>query len=126
MSENKTRRSGGRAARQAMRAAPLADNVRPIRAGMEGGTYKPLSDHSVQRIHETALKALETIGMADAPKSGIDVLVKAGAVLGDDGRLRFPRSVIEDALAMAAKKITLFSRDGKNDLELYGNRVHYG
>jgi len=126
MSENKTRRSGGRAARQAMRAAPLADDVRPIRAGMEGGTYKPLSDQDVQRIHETALKALETIGMADAPQSGIDILVKAGAILGDDGRLRFPRSVVEDALALAAKKITLFSRDGKNDLELYGARVHYG
>ncbi|MFK5998737.1 MAG: trimethylamine methyltransferase family protein [Rhodobacterales bacterium] len=126
MSENKTRRSGGRAARQAMRAAPLADDIRPIRAGMEGGTYKPLSDQDVRRIHETALKALETIGMADAPQSGIDILVKAGAILGDDGRLRFPRSVIEDALAIAAKKITLFSRDGENDLELYGNRVHYG
>lgn len=126
MSGTKTRRSGGRAARQALRSAPLTDDIRPIRAGMEGGTYKPLSDQDVQRIHETALKALETIGMADAPQSGIDVLVKAGAILGDDGRLRFPRSVIEDALAMAAKKVTLFSRDGKNDLELYGNRVHYG
>lgn len=126
MSDTKTRRSGGRAARQALRAAPLTDDVRPIRAGMEGGTYKPLSDHDVQQIHETALKALETIGLADAPQSGIDVLVKAGAILGDDGRLRFPRSVIEDTLAMAAKKVTLYSRDGKNDLELYGNRVHYG
>jgi trimethylamine--corrinoid protein Co-methyltransferase len=126
MSENKTRRSGGRSARQALRAAPLTDDIRPIRAGMEGGTYKPLSDRDVQRIHETALKALETIGLADAPQSGIDVLVKAGAILGDDGRLRFPRSVVEDTLAIAAKKVTLFSRDGKNDLELYGNRVHFG
>ncbi len=126
MSGNKTRRSGGRAARQALRAAPLTDDIRPIRAGMEGGTYKPLSDRDVLQIHETALKALETIGLADAPQSGIDVLVKAGAILGDDGRLRFPRSVVEDTLAIASKKVTLFSRDGKNDLELYGNRVHYG
>ncbi len=126
MSENRTRRSGGRSARQAMRAAPLTEDVRPIRAGMEGGTYKPLSDNDVLKIHEAALKALETIGMADAPQSGIDILVKAGAILGDDGRLRFPRSVIEDALAIAARKVTLYSRDGKNDLELYGTRVHYG
>ena len=37
-------RSGGRAARQALRKAPLTEDVRPIRAGMNGGTYKPLSD----------------------------------------------------------------------------------
>ena len=61
MSGNKTRRSGGRSARQAMRAAPLAENIRPIRAGMEGGTYKPLSDSDMERIHQTALTALETI-----------------------------------------------------------------
>ncbi len=126
MSENRTRRSGGRAARQAMRAAPLTEDTRPIRAGMEGGTYKPLSDADVLKIHEAALKALETIGMADAPPSGVEILTKAGAILGEDGRLRFPRSVVEDALAVAAKKVTLHSRDGKNDLELYGNRVHYG
>ncbi len=126
MSGNKTRRSGGRAARQAMRAAPLAEHIRPIRAGMEGGTYKPLSQRDMERIHETALQALETIGFADAPPSGVEILTKAGAILGDDNRLRFPRALVEDMLAKAAKEVMLYSRDGKNDLTLSGNRVHYG
>lgn len=121
-----TRRTGGRAARQALRAAPLADNVRPIRAGMSGGTYKPLSDAEVQRIHNAALEALETIGLADAPPSGVEILTRAGAILKDDGRLYFPRALVEDMLAVASREITLCSRDGKNDLELYGDRVHYG
>ena len=30
----KSRRAGGRAARQALRAAPLADDIRPVRPGM--------------------------------------------------------------------------------------------
>ncbi|GHA43395.1 methyltransferase [Amylibacter ulvae] len=126
MTTKTTRRSGGRAARQAMRAAPLAEDIRPIRSGMEGGNYKPLSDAEVLRIHHAALDALETIGLADAPPSGVDVMTKAGAILGDDGRLRYPRALVEDMLAKAAKKVTLYSRDGKNDLELWGNRVHYG
>jgi trimethylamine--corrinoid protein Co-methyltransferase len=126
MPENKTRRSGGRAARQAMRAAPLAENIRPVRAGMDGGTYMPLSQNDIARIHETALLALETIGLADAPASGVEILTQAGAVLGDDNRLRFSRALVEDMLGKAAKQITLHSRDGKTDLELYGNRVHYG
>lgn len=120
------RRSGGRAARKALRAAPLTDDIRPIRPGMEGGTYRPLSDADILSIHNAALEALETIGLADAPPSGVDYLTKAGAILGDDGRLRFPRAVVEDALAKAAKSITLHGRDPKHDLDLNGNRVHYG
>jgi len=120
------RRSGGRAARQALRAAPLTDDIRPIRAGMEGGTYKPLSDAEVLKIHNTALDALEKIGLADAPPSGVKILTGAGAILGNDGRIRFPRALVEDMLTKANKEITLYSRDGKNDLILSGNRVHYG
>lgn len=120
------RRSGGRAARQALRAAPLTDDIRPIRAGMEGGTYKPLSDAEVLKIHNTALDALEQIGLADAPPSGVKILTDAGAILGNDGRIRFPRALVEDMLTKANKAITLYSRDGENDLILSGTRVHYG
>ena len=120
------RRSGGRQARKALRAAPLAQDIRPVRAGMSGGAYRPLSEIDVQNIHHAALDALEQIGLADAPPSGVEVMTNAGAILGEDGRLRFPRALVEDMLDKAAKSITLYSRDGKNDLELSGNRVHYG
>jgi len=126
MSSTISRRSGGRTARRALRAAPLKDNDRPIRAGMEGGTYKPLSDLDVQKIHTAALDALETIGLADAPPSGVEILTNASAIQGEDGRIRFPRSLVEDMLTKARREVTLFSRDGKNDLTLSGNRVHYG
>jgi trimethylamine--corrinoid protein Co-methyltransferase len=119
-------RSGGRAARVAMRAAPLADDVRPIRAGMEGGRYKPLSDAGVQAIHAAALDALEQIGLGNATASGTAILTGAGAILGDDGRIRFPRALVEDMLTKAARDITLFARDPAFDLHLSGNRVHFG
>ncbi len=122
----KTRRSGGRAARQALRAAPLAQDIRPVRAGLEGGTYNPLSEAEVLRIHRAAIEACETIGFADAPPSGVEILTRAGAILGDDGRIRIPAALIEDSLAMAARDITLFARDPSQDLLLSGTRVHYG
>ncbi len=119
-------RSGGRAARRAARASALPDHLRPVRPGMEGGQYKPLSPSDVEQIHRAALKALETIGLADAPESGIDYLVAAGCELGDDGRIRFPRALVEDTLARANRSVTLHSRDGETDLQLSGSRVHYG
>ncbi|MGR3759503.1 trimethylamine methyltransferase family protein [Roseobacteraceae bacterium NS-SX3] len=119
-------RSGGRAARRAARAAPLASHLRAVRPGLEGGAYRPLSPQDVEKIHHAALDALERIGLADAPESGIRYLTAAGAVLGDDGRIRFPRALVEDTIAKANRAVTLCSRDGKTDLELSGSRVHYG
>ncbi len=119
-------RTGGRAARTAARSAPLTGDKRPIRAGLSGGRYKPMTDAEVLRIHEAALTALETIGLADAPPSGVAILTGAGAILGDDGRIRFPRSLVEDMLAICARDITLFGRDPAHDMLLSGTRVHYG
>lgn len=121
-----SRRSGGRAARKSLRAAPLAENIRPIRPGLIGGRYKPLDEADMNRINDAALTALEEIGMADAPQSGIDIMVNAGAILGDDGRLRFPRALVEDMLAKAARGITLNARSPDRNLLLEGSRVHYG
>lgn len=122
----RTARPGGRAARHAARNAPLAEAMRPIRAGLPGGQYKPLSDAEVLRIHDAALTALAEIGLADAPPSGVDILTEAGAILGADGRIRFPRALVEDMLAIAARDITLCGRDPRHDMRLSGTRVHYG
>ena len=122
----RARRPGGRSARVAMRAAPLSDDVRPVRPGMPGGRYKPLTDEGVRQIHAAALDALEQIGLSQAPPSGVEIMTKAGAIQGDDGRLRFPRALVEDMLAVAARDITLHGRDPRYDLHLSGSNVHYG
>lgn len=121
-----SRRAGGRAARKALRAAPLSQDVRPVRPGMPGGQYKPLSDAGVQRIHEAALQALGEIGLSQAPPSGVEAMTAAGAILGEDGRLRYPRALVEDMLAKAARDIILCARDRQFDLHLSGTKVHYG
>ena len=120
------RRGKGRAAVLAARKAGLDEANRPVRPGLEGGQYRPLSGAQVERIHRAALESLEVIGLADAPPSGIEVLVEAGAILGDDGRIRFPQSLVEDMLAIAARNVTLHGRDPKFDLTLSGSRVHFG
>ncbi|MBZ0129078.1 MAG: trimethylamine methyltransferase family protein [Rhodobacteraceae bacterium] len=126
MTELRSRRSGGRAARQTLRSSPLAAEIRPVRPGLEGGRYNPLSQGEMERINEAALEALETIGLADAPESGVRILTGAGAILGKDNRLRFPRAIVENALRLAARDITLHGRSAQHDLLLSGTRVHYG
>ena len=38
------KRAGGRQARKAQRAAPLAQDMKPVRPGERGGRYHPFSD----------------------------------------------------------------------------------
>jgi len=122
----KSRRGGGRAARVALRAAPLAEDKRPVRPGLQGGQYAPLTEAGVARIHCAAMDALEVVGLSQAPESGVEIMTGAGAILGDDGRLRFPRTLVEDMVDKAAKAFPLYGRDTRHHLDLSGTRVHYG
>ena len=121
-----SRRAGGRAARRMERAAPLSAELRPIRPGMTGGQYRPLDDAAVRAIDSAVYQILEEIGLSQAPESGIAYMTAAGAIAGDDGRIRFPRALVDDMLARAARDITLFGQDPKHDMLLSGTRVHFG
>src|SRR5262245_5464312 len=124
--DTRSRRSGGREARRAMRASPLADDIRPVRAGLEGGRYKALAESDLERIHEAVLTLLETVGFANAIPSCIEALTRVGAVHGEDGRIRFPRSLVLSTIRNAARHFTLHGQDSKHDMIVQGTRVHYG
>jgi trimethylamine--corrinoid protein Co-methyltransferase len=124
--DTRSRRSGGREARRALRSAPLAEDIRPIRAGLVGGRYKPLVQNDVERIHGAVLDLLETVGFANAIPSCIDACVRVGATLGADARLRFPRALIESTIRTAARNFTLCGQDPRHDMIISGSRVHYG
>ncbi|MGI9480728.1 MAG: trimethylamine methyltransferase family protein [Hyphomicrobiales bacterium] len=125
ISEDTTRRRGGRAARKALRAAPVPVEEAAVKPGMEGGAFKPLGDSDVKRIHEAALEILETVGLCDAIESAVDYLTKAGCEYRD-GRVYFPRVVVEDAIAKANRTFTLYGRDRKHDITPTGKRVFFG
>jgi trimethylamine--corrinoid protein Co-methyltransferase len=61
----KRRRASARAARHAMRKSD-SGRKHAVRAGMPGGSYKPLRARDLQRIHRSALEVLNTVGIAGA------------------------------------------------------------
>jgi len=122
----RSRRAGGREARKSLRAAPLADALRPVRPGLMGGSYKPLDEAAVRAVEDTVFQILEEIGLSQAPESGIRYMTEAGAIAGEDGRVRFPRALVEDTIAKAARNITLHGQEEKFDLHLSGTKVHFG
>ena len=119
-------RAGGRDARRQLRAAPLAPEIKPVQAGLPGGTYRPLSDADVTHVHEAVLNVLETIGLAQATPTCIAACERAGAVMGADGRLRFPREVVMETVRTANRDFALAARDAANDIHPQGTKVHFG
>ncbi len=119
------RRSGGRAARQALRSAPLAEHIKPVHPGELGGQYRPLSDGDMEAIDANIYRILEEVGFADATPHCIETCTAVGAILGDDGRLRMPRAVVEKALGLAQRNLVLYAQDPEHDLVVSGKRVHF-
>ena len=119
------RRSGGRQARQALRSAPLAEEAKPVHPGEEGGRYLPLSDSDVANIDANIFRILEEVGFNDATPHCIETCTAVGAELGDDGRLRMPRPVVENALRQAERNLVLYGQDLAHDLQISGKKVHF-
>ena len=118
------RRSGGRAQRIIQRAAKPAFD--PCPPGQIGGAYKPLSDTDLQQIYQTTLRLLSELGMGEVPDRLREDLEKVGAKSTPTGRVTFPPSLVEDAIAKAAKIFVLHGRDEARSIEVGGQRVYFG
>ncbi len=121
-----TRRRGGREARRELRAAPIPKDKMAVKPGMEGGAYRVLSDAQVEQIHRAALEVLERVGFSEAIPSCIELVTAAGGRLTDGGRLTFPRALVEDTLAKAARHFVLHGQDPAQDMQPWGKRVYFG
>ncbi len=120
MSGISVRRAGRR---NRVEAAPAAS---PVPAGMVGGRYKPLTDGEILQIHELVLQLLADLGLSQITPGLEARAVAAGCKVDGDGRLRFPRALVEDVIARTRRKFTLHGIDPAHDIEIGGRRVHTG
>ncbi len=121
-----SRRAGGREARKVLRASPLSPENKPVRPGMSGGRFKPLTEDQLARVHQAMLDLLENVGFSRAIPSCVEMVLKAGGKLSPSGRLLFPRELIEWTMQTCARDITLYAQDPAHDMHLSGNKVHFG
>ena len=97
--------------------------------GLSGGQYRPLSEKQIKTIHEASLSILEKTGFTFEAglEHTLDMLKKAGATVDrNNARIYFPGDLVMEQTVKAPERVILFSRDGRNDLELTKNRVHLG
>ncbi|MCE2516760.1 MAG: trimethylamine methyltransferase family protein [Alphaproteobacteria bacterium] len=120
-----TGRAGGRRARVAKRTTP-GEMPNPCPPGQVGGTFKPLDDHGLKQIMDTAYRLLDEIGMGEVPHRFQDLALAKGAHLNSSGRLCYSRAMVEDVIDGAAREFILHGRDARHDIEIGGERVYFG
>jgi len=94
--------------------------------GISGGTFKPLSNLDIERIHATALNVLEDIGIDKPTAELLEYALPSGCLLGEDGRLKFPQAMVEDILAKIPNTLMCYGVDPKYDVELSKQKVSIG
>ena len=122
----KARRQGGRSARRSKRQGETESHA--IWPGISGGSYRPLSDAAMQKVHQAALDVLATIGVGDATQDLLDVALAKGCYLNEHSRLCFPRALMEDLIAGATRSFVVHARGeraGKDDIECSGSKIHF-
>jgi len=124
MEEQTPKRSGGRAARNAKRAAP--PKVNPAPPGQIGGQYKPLTEAEIKAVYATALRLLAELGMGEVPERLAKVFLDHGATQNEAGRVMFPNALVEDAIARASKTFIFHGRDDNRSIEVGGDKVYFG
>ncbi|MCY3561551.1 MAG: trimethylamine methyltransferase family protein [bacterium] len=120
------RRSGGRAGRIAERQTAPAAEARPVRPGLAGGRYAPLSESDMQQIYDTALRLLEDVGMGTPIPEFTEVVTDAGGWLDADGRLHYPPALISEGIRRARKEWIWHGFDDDKSLHVGADRVYYG
>ena len=98
----------------------------PIKSIFRGGRYRPLYDGECQQIIDSAFEILERVGIADAPGWLRSNLLELGAKQRDDGRIIFTRTLVEQAVKRASRKVSLPGFDPNSGLEVGGGFVHIG
>ena len=79
----------------------------------------------IARIVDEAIRVLGTHGMEIRGAALRQRLVEAGLPQRPDGRVLFPRQVVEEALRVAPRSFQLYGRDGEPRADLGDDRVHF-
>jgi len=91
-----------------------------------GPTLQLLSRNDIETIHLASMKLLEEVGVVIYNDTALKLLVDAGVEVNFHKKFaHIPQYLIEECLVKAPSTIKLYSRDGKNNRVLEGNRVTF-
>jgi trimethylamine---corrinoid protein Co-methyltransferase len=98
-----------------------------IRKGLDGGSFRVLSEDSISKVHQTAMQVIEEVGFEVQSDTALDLFEKAGArVDRDKHQVRLNDSKVRELVGTAPSEIRLCGQDEAHDIVLGGTRVYAG
>jgi trimethylamine--corrinoid protein Co-methyltransferase len=95
------------------------------RTGLKGSQLCILGEAEVERIHDGAVQILTRTGLAIHDDNVLALLDDAGCrVSREERRAWFPAGVVQDALAVAPARVTLYDRLGREAMALGSGPLH--
>ncbi|UCB44857.1 MAG: trimethylamine methyltransferase family protein [Spirochaetota bacterium] len=89
--------------------------------------FSLLSHSQIEDIHLASLEILERTGVRiDHPKVRTLLCDRGASVCEETNIVKIPPAIVESALRMAPRKVTIYDRSGKIKLRLEGRRVYFG
>jgi trimethylamine--corrinoid protein Co-methyltransferase len=88
--------------------------------------FSLLSESQIQDLHLGTLELLRRTGIRFYHPGALDMLKAAGAFVSDGNLVKFPASLVEDAIATTPSRIVMCDRDGEPAVFLEGTRVYFG
>ncbi len=98
-----------------------------IRKGLPGGSFKPLTEESVRKVHQTVMRIIEEVGFEVNSETALGLFEGSGArVDREKRRVCLPQNRVMELIDMAPSEIRLCGQDEKHDILLGGQRVYAG
>jgi trimethylamine--corrinoid protein Co-methyltransferase len=88
--------------------------------------YRLLTEDQIKEIHRASLEVLETIGVRLLHDEAVQLLRDAGCRVTAENIVRIPNWLVEDCIASAPSRITIYNRDGAEAMRLEGRNIHFG
>jgi len=98
-----------------------------VRKGLPGGSYKPLSDEAIEKIHQTAMQVIEEVGFEVNSSAAQHHFKQAGATVDTEKHIvQLPRKSVMELIEKAPSEFTLCGSNENKDIHMGGSRVHTG
>jgi trimethylamine--corrinoid protein Co-methyltransferase len=100
--------------------------MEPINISNYQPRLKVLNKEQAWAIHSAALEILDKIGFQMEHKGALEMLLSAGCKMLNNGRIRLPAYLVEDALCSAPRQITLYDQKKNKWMPLVDGNPFYG
>jgi trimethylamine--corrinoid protein Co-methyltransferase len=85
-----------------------------------------LSEQEKRSLHFAGLEVLRKTGIRFHHDGALEMLKQAGTFISDGNLVKFPASLVEDAIASVPSRIIMCDRDGAPRVFLEGERANFG